>query len=171
MVYSYKFSQQPKKVPGSRIIKRFTTLLVFSCFVNQKFWICFLVLQATLATTDTSCESVVTSGQHHLTPQHPPKDASPAGLVWLLLLVSQFLFLWSTIALWFYVLWDCVVCFQTYIHCRGDFNRVSFEGYWNCCGVGPNARDEGNCSLSWLSLFILNLIPIILSFSRKVIRI
>ncbi|KAK1266876.1 Homeobox-leucine zipper protein ATHB-15 [Acorus gramineus] len=34
-----------------------------------------------LATTDTSCESVVTSGQHHLTPQHPPRDASPAGLM------------------------------------------------------------------------------------------
>ncbi|XP_043705021.1 homeobox-leucine zipper protein ATHB-15 [Telopea speciosissima] len=34
-----------------------------------------------LATTDTSCESVVTSGQHHLTPQHPPRDASPAGLL------------------------------------------------------------------------------------------
>ncbi|XP_024979342.1 homeobox-leucine zipper protein ATHB-15-like isoform X4 [Cynara cardunculus var. scolymus] len=30
---------------------------------------------------DTSCESVVTSGQHHLTPQHPPRDASPAGLL------------------------------------------------------------------------------------------
>ncbi|KAG2691887.1 hypothetical protein I3760_08G026900 [Carya illinoinensis] len=36
---------------------------------------------ATLATTDTSCESVVTSGQHHLTSQHPPRDASPAGLM------------------------------------------------------------------------------------------
>ncbi|KAJ8751230.1 hypothetical protein K2173_016411 [Erythroxylum novogranatense] len=36
---------------------------------------------AALATTDTSCESVVTSGQHHLTPQHPPRDASPAGLL------------------------------------------------------------------------------------------
>ncbi|OVA08558.1 Homeobox domain [Macleaya cordata] len=35
----------------------------------------------TLATTDTSCESVVTSGQHHLTPPHPPRDASPAGLL------------------------------------------------------------------------------------------
>ncbi|CAL5440615.1 unnamed protein product [Camellia sinensis] len=36
---------------------------------------------ANLATTDTSCESVVTrSGQNHLTPQHPPRDASPAGL-------------------------------------------------------------------------------------------
>ncbi|KAA3459555.1 homeobox-leucine zipper protein ATHB-8-like [Gossypium australe] len=38
--------------------------------------------QAGLATTDTSCDSVVTSGhQHHLTPQHPPRDASPAGLL------------------------------------------------------------------------------------------
>ncbi|ONK66815.1 uncharacterized protein A4U43_C06F12270 [Asparagus officinalis] len=36
---------------------------------------------AALATTDTSCESVVTSGQRHLTPQHPPRDASPAGLM------------------------------------------------------------------------------------------
>ncbi|XP_022844668.1 homeobox-leucine zipper protein ATHB-15-like [Olea europaea var. sylvestris] len=35
-----------------------------------------------LATKDTSCESVVTSGQQHrLTPQHPPRDASPAGLL------------------------------------------------------------------------------------------
>lgn len=34
-----------------------------------------------LATTDTSCESVVTSGQHNLPPQHPPRDASPAGLM------------------------------------------------------------------------------------------
>lgn len=55
-----------------------------------------LELQATLATTDTSCESVVTSGQHHLTPQHPPRDASPAGLVNLLLLVGSF----SLLALW-----------------------------------------------------------------------
>ncbi|KAL3528708.1 hypothetical protein ACH5RR_008030 [Cinchona calisaya] len=35
-----------------------------------------------LDTKDTSCESVVTSGQHHLTPQHLPRDAaSPAGLL------------------------------------------------------------------------------------------
>ncbi|XP_052880526.1 homeobox-leucine zipper protein ATHB-8-like [Gossypium arboreum] len=33
----------------------------------------------TLATTDTSCESVVTSGQHHLTPQHPLRDATCRG--------------------------------------------------------------------------------------------
>ncbi|KAG2249928.1 hypothetical protein Bca52824_089556 [Brassica carinata] len=37
--------------------------------------------QGNLATTDTSCESVVTSGQHHLTSQHQPRDASPAGLL------------------------------------------------------------------------------------------
>ncbi|CAN4086861.1 unnamed protein product [Withania somnifera] len=37
---------------------------------------------STPATKDTSCESVVTSGQHHLTSQqHPPRDASPAGLL------------------------------------------------------------------------------------------
>lgn len=43
-------------------------------------------LQTTLGTKDTSCEPVVTSGQHNLTSQHPPRDASPAGLVgiWLL---------------------------------------------------------------------------------------
>ncbi|GAU24732.1 hypothetical protein TSUD_355610, partial [Trifolium subterraneum] len=33
------------------------------------------------ATKDTSCESVVTSGQHNMTSQHPPRDASPAGLL------------------------------------------------------------------------------------------
>ncbi|KAK8505317.1 hypothetical protein V6N13_045756 [Hibiscus sabdariffa] len=36
---------------------------------------------AALATTDTSCDSVVTSGQHQITSQHPPRDASPAGLL------------------------------------------------------------------------------------------
>ncbi|KAI3775087.1 hypothetical protein L1987_49655 [Smallanthus sonchifolius] len=35
----------------------------------------------TPATKDTSCESVVTSGQRQSTPQHPPRDASPAGLL------------------------------------------------------------------------------------------
>ncbi|MFS7950420.1 putative transcription factor & lipid binding HD-SAD family [Helianthus anomalus] len=34
-----------------------------------------------LSTKDTSCESAVTNGQHRLTPQHPPRDASPAGLL------------------------------------------------------------------------------------------
>nr|GEV53906.1 homeobox-leucine zipper protein ATHB-15 [Tanacetum cinerariifolium] len=38
--------------------------------------------KVTVATKDTSCESVVTSGQRRLTPtQHPPRDASPAGLL------------------------------------------------------------------------------------------
>ncbi|XP_039033653.1 homeobox-leucine zipper protein ATHB-15-like [Hibiscus syriacus] len=38
---------------------------------------------ATPASKDPSCESVVTSGQqhHHVTPQHPPRDARPAGLL------------------------------------------------------------------------------------------
>ncbi|XP_047330199.1 homeobox-leucine zipper protein ATHB-15-like [Impatiens glandulifera] len=36
----------------------------------------------TLASKDVSSDSVVTSGQHHLPPpQHPPRDASPAGLL------------------------------------------------------------------------------------------
>ncbi|MED6204835.1 Homeobox-leucine zipper protein ATHB-15 [Stylosanthes scabra] len=35
----------------------------------------------TLPTKDTSCESAVTSGQRSLTNQHPPRDASPAGLL------------------------------------------------------------------------------------------
>jgi homeobox-leucine zipper protein len=34
-----------------------------------------------LATKDTSCDSAVTSGQRSLTAQHPPRDASPAGLL------------------------------------------------------------------------------------------
>nr|GLL35154.1 homeobox-leucine zipper protein ATHB-15-like [Ipomoea trifida] len=34
-----------------------------------------------IGTKDTSCESVVTSGQLQLTPQHPPRDASPEGLL------------------------------------------------------------------------------------------
>ncbi|MBA0720128.1 hypothetical protein Golax_007765 [Gossypium laxum] len=38
-------------------------------------------LQATLATKDPSCESAVMSGQQRETHQHPPRDASPAGLL------------------------------------------------------------------------------------------
>ncbi|KAG9146846.1 hypothetical protein Leryth_005149 [Lithospermum erythrorhizon] len=34
-----------------------------------------------LAAKDTSCESVVTSGQQRSTSQHPPRDAGPAGLL------------------------------------------------------------------------------------------
>ena len=61
-------------------------------------------------TKDTSCESAVTSGQqHNLTTQHPPRDASPAGLVGLSLL-APILSLWSETTwlcingLWNYVL-------------------------------------------------------------------
>lgn len=37
-------------------------------------------LQLAMTTTDTSSESAVTGGlQQHPTPQHPPRDASPAG--------------------------------------------------------------------------------------------
>ncbi|XP_039007124.1 homeobox-leucine zipper protein ATHB-15-like [Hibiscus syriacus] len=36
---------------------------------------------ATLATKDPSCESAMTSGQHRVTQQNPPRDASPAGLL------------------------------------------------------------------------------------------
>ena len=69
---------------------------------------CFY-LQTTQATKDTNCESVVTSGQHNLTTQHPPRDASPAGLVGLSLL-APILSLWSETTwlcingLWNYVL-------------------------------------------------------------------
>ncbi|KAI3806860.1 hypothetical protein L1987_22777 [Smallanthus sonchifolius] len=34
-----------------------------------------------IVTKDTSCESAVTNGQRRLTPQRPPRDASPAGLL------------------------------------------------------------------------------------------
>jgi hypothetical protein len=52
--------------------------------------VCLIVLLTLLslhtqATKDTSCESVVTSGQHNnMTSQHPPRDASPAGWVGLM---------------------------------------------------------------------------------------
>ncbi|KAK1366167.1 hypothetical protein POM88_041728 [Heracleum sosnowskyi] len=39
------------------------------------------LLQGALTLKDSSCESVATSSQHHLTSQHPPRDASPAGLL------------------------------------------------------------------------------------------
>ncbi|GFZ04190.1 homeobox-leucine zipper family protein [Actinidia rufa] len=91
----------------------------------------------TLATKDTSCESVVTSGQHHLTPQHPPRDASPAGLVGIWLL-GPFL----------------AICYA-FVHCRRDFSRVSFKGHWNCCvewvqmpGMKPGPDSIGIVAIS-----------------------
>lgn len=103
------------------------------------------ILQTTLATKDTSCESVVTSGQHHLTPQHPPRDASPAGLVGIQLL-GPFLplcFVVTHCSLCQWLMNSCLYFFQAFVHCRRDFSRVSFKGHWNCRGVGPNAWNEG----------------------------
>ncbi|KAG8375605.1 hypothetical protein BUALT_Bualt10G0117800 [Buddleja alternifolia] len=60
---------------NDRLQKQVSQLVYENSFFRQQ------TQNATLATTDNSCESVVTSGQHHLTPQHPPRDASPAGLL------------------------------------------------------------------------------------------
>lgn len=44
---------------------------------------------------------------------------------------------------------------QINVHCRGDFNRVSVEGYWNYFRVDSNARDEGvDNSLRFVSLIL-----------------
>jgi hypothetical protein len=63
-----------------------------------------LPLQAGLATTDTSCESVVTSGQQNVVvaapqQQPPPRDASPAGYV--CLPACRHLFLFSVFGMFF----------------------------------------------------------------------
>ncbi|XP_057799670.1 homeobox-leucine zipper protein ATHB-8 [Salvia miltiorrhiza] len=60
---------------NDRLQKQVSHLVYENSFFRQQ------TQNGTLASTDNSCESVVTSGQHHLTPQDPPKDASPAGLL------------------------------------------------------------------------------------------
>ncbi|KAG0477152.1 hypothetical protein HPP92_013993 [Vanilla planifolia] len=65
---------------NDRLQKQVSQLVYENGYMRQQ------VQSASVTTTDTSCESVVTSGQHHQqqnpTPQHPPKDAnSPAGLL------------------------------------------------------------------------------------------
>ncbi|XP_073042597.1 homeobox-leucine zipper protein ATHB-8-like [Primulina eburnea] len=60
---------------NDRLQKQVSHLVYENSFFRQQ------AQNATHATTDNSCESVVTSGQHHSTPQHPPRDASPAGLL------------------------------------------------------------------------------------------
>eukprot|EP01018_Ginkgo_biloba_P016524 Gb_02083 [translate_table: standard] len=62
---------------NDRLQKQVSQLVYENGYLRQQ------IQTASIATTDTSCESVVTSGphQHHLTPQHPPRDASPAGLL------------------------------------------------------------------------------------------
>ncbi|WJX42029.1 Homeobox-leucine zipper protein ATHB-8, variant 2 [Trifolium repens] len=55
---------------NDRLQKQVSQLVYENTFFRQH------TQNTTLATKDTSCESVVTSGQ-----QHPPRDASPAGLL------------------------------------------------------------------------------------------
>lgn len=47
--------------------------------------------------------------------------------------------------LWLMDLSAFVFIFQAIVHCRRDFNRVSFKGHWDRCRVGPNAWNEGIC--------------------------
>ncbi|KAL6524061.1 Homeobox-leucine zipper protein ATHB-8 [Orobanche minor] len=60
---------------NDRLQKQVSQLVYENSFFRQQ------SQNANLGSTDNSCESVVTSGQHHLTPQRPPRDASPAGLL------------------------------------------------------------------------------------------
>ncbi|XP_010249545.1 PREDICTED: homeobox-leucine zipper protein ATHB-15-like isoform X2 [Nelumbo nucifera] len=60
---------------NDRLQKQVSQLVYENSYFRQQ------TQNTTLATTDASCESVVTNGQHHLTPQHLPRDASPAGLL------------------------------------------------------------------------------------------
>ncbi|XP_060208354.1 homeobox-leucine zipper protein ATHB-15-like isoform X1 [Lycium barbarum] len=61
---------------NDRLQKQVSQLVYENSFFRQQ------TQTAALPTTDNnSCESVVTSGQHNLTPQRPPRDASPAGLL------------------------------------------------------------------------------------------
>lgn len=83
------------------------------------------------------------------------RDANnPAGYLFSLssvslLFCSSFLFF-----PWFYFIspypkWKChsnilsTLYSQTPLHCGGDFGRVPFKGYRNCCRLGPDAWDEG----------------------------
>ncbi|PKU69363.1 homeobox-leucine zipper protein HOX32 [Dendrobium catenatum] len=65
---------------NDRLQKQVSQLVYENGYMRQQ------VNTTSVATTDTSCESVVTSGQHHQqqnpTPQHPPRDANnPASLL------------------------------------------------------------------------------------------
>nr|AIV98135.1 class III HD-Zip protein HDZ2 [Cunninghamia lanceolata] len=62
---------------NDRLQKQVSQLVYENNYMRQQ------LQNASVATTDTSCESVVTSGQHqhNPTPQHPLRDASPAGLL------------------------------------------------------------------------------------------
>ena len=107
-------------------------IFIFNAFLkNKEFHIdfCFIFwLQPSLPAKDTSCESVVTSGQHQVASLNPPRDASPAGLV---LLVREHVTLLVTQL--YYISELNFVCLQTFVHCRRNFSRVSFKGNWNRC--------------------------------------
>ncbi|RWR88746.1 homeobox-leucine zipper protein HOX32-like protein [Cinnamomum micranthum f. kanehirae] len=63
---------------NDRLQKQVSQLVYENGYMRQQ------LQNASVATTDTSCESVVTSGQHQQnpTPQHPQRDANnPAGLL------------------------------------------------------------------------------------------
>ncbi|XP_022854559.1 homeobox-leucine zipper protein ATHB-8-like, partial [Olea europaea var. sylvestris] len=60
---------------NDRLQKHFSHLVYENSYFRQH------TQNASLATRDNSSESVVMSGQQHLTSQHPPRDASPAGLL------------------------------------------------------------------------------------------
>ncbi|XP_049931196.1 homeobox-leucine zipper protein HOX32 isoform X2 [Nymphaea colorata] len=63
---------------NDRLQKQVSQLVYENGYMRQQ------LQNASVTTTDTSCESVVTSGQHQQnpTPQHPPRDANnPAGLL------------------------------------------------------------------------------------------
>nr|CAD1842206.1 unnamed protein product [Ananas comosus var. bracteatus] len=60
---------------NDRLQKQVSQLVYENSYFRQQ------TQNAAITTTDTSCDSVVTSSRHHLTPQHPPRDASPAGLL------------------------------------------------------------------------------------------
>nr|AGM34023.1 class III homeodomain leucine zipper protein 33 [Larix kaempferi] len=62
---------------NDRLQKQVSQLVYENGYFRQQ------IQTVSITTTDTSCESVVTSGphQHHLTPQHPPRDANPAGFL------------------------------------------------------------------------------------------
>lgn len=79
-----------------------------------------LFFSQTLATKDTSCESVVTSGQLQLTSQHPPRDASPAGLVGIWLLRPFLSLCFVTIASLCLLVWLCgSVCMHVFLDISG----------------------------------------------------
>lgn len=108
----------------------------------------------------------VVSGTWHRSSIHRGMLALQGEWIWkkkkerkaLLVLVGSYVFFSLSLYWWnIIILVLCVVFFvsmlQTFVHCRGDFSRVSFKGHWNCCRVGPNAWDEGYRTFLFKLLF------------------